>query len=105
METCINYCQPGWAYMSSDERRWVSRLRKLATERPEECVILKQPEDNGGFIYCKFPQKWARVNPTRQIVMDDEKRANLRRNLQIIRESKTNKRDAEDGGELIVQAQ
>ena len=105
METCINYCEPGWAYMSSDERRWISHLRKLADAHPDECVIIKQPEDNGGFIYCRFPQKWARVNPTRQIVMDDEKRANLCKNLQKIRESKQSKRDLEDHDKMIVQTQ
>jgi len=75
METCIEYCEPGWAWMSTDERRWINKLRKLAKERPDECVILKQPEDNGGFIYAKFPQKWVRVNPPKVVNLTDEQKA------------------------------
>ena len=75
METCIEYCEPGWAWMSTDERRWINKLRKLAEERPDECVILKQPEDNGGFIYAKFPQKWVRVNPPKVVNLTDEQKA------------------------------
>ena len=75
METCIEYCEPGWAWMSTDERRWINKLRKLAHERPDECIILKQPEENDGFIYAKFPQKWVRVNPPKVANMTDEERA------------------------------
>lgn len=75
METCIEYCEPGWAWMSTDERRWINKLRKLAHDRPEECIILKQPEENGGFIYAKFPQKWVRVNPPKVVNLTDEQKA------------------------------
>ena len=95
METCIEYCEPGWAYMSSDERRWVNHLRKLAEQHPDECVILKQPEENQGFIYAKFPQKWARVKPPQQRVMSDEKRANLIENLRRYRESQIKEKDGD----------
>lgn len=78
METCINYCEPGWAYMSSDERRWINHMRKLAELRPAECIIIKQPEDNDGFIYSKFPVEWTRVAPPRQVSMTDEQRAKRR---------------------------
>ena len=75
METCIEYCEPGWAWMSTDERRWINKLRKLAEERPDECVILKPPEDNGGFIYAKFPQKWVNVKPPKVVNLTDEQKA------------------------------
>ena len=26
IETCIEYCEPGWAYMSSNEQRWINQL-------------------------------------------------------------------------------
>lgn len=93
METCINYCEPGFAYMSSDERRWVNRLRKLAKEHPDECFVIKQPEDNGGFIYAKFPQKWARVNPPKRIPMSDEERARRYEILLQSRNSGTKERE------------
>ena len=75
METCINYNDPGWAFVSSDERRWINHIRRLADKRPDECVILKQPEDNGGFIYAKFPPKWARIMPPKEMHLTDEERA------------------------------
>ena len=74
METCIEYCEPGWAWMSTDERRWINKLRKLAHDRPDECVIVKQPEENGGFIYAKIPQKWVRVNPPKVVNLTDEQK-------------------------------
>lgn len=89
METCINYCEPGYAYMSTDERRWINAIRKLADQRPEECIVLKEPEQNGGFIYAKFPQKWVRVRPPKEMVMTEEKRANLIKKLEEIRENRT----------------
>ena len=95
METCINYCEPGYAFMSTDERKWINAIRKLAEQKPDDCIIMKQPEQNGGFIYAKFPQKWVRVRPTREIVMTDEKREILRKNLQEIREMKANGKEAE----------
>jgi hypothetical protein len=75
--------------MSTDERKWINTLRKLAGQKPDECIILKEPEQNGGFIYAKFPQKWVRVRPHKEVVMTDEKREILRKNLQEIRAQKT----------------
>lgn len=74
MGTCINYCEPDWAYMSSDERRWKNRLIRLAREHPEDCIILKKPEENDGFIYAKFPQRWVRVRPPQTRDMTDEQK-------------------------------
>lgn len=81
--------------MSSDERRWINALCKLAAEHPDECVILEQPETNGGFIYGKFPQKWVKVRPPRQIVMDEERRANLVENLRVWRDSQRKEKDGD----------
>lgn len=78
METCINYCEPGFAYMSSDERRWINRIRQLNEKHPDECIILRQPETNEGCIYAKFPIKWVRVSPPKQVVLTDEDRAKRR---------------------------
>ena len=81
METCIEYCEPGYAYISSDEKRWITCITKLAKERPDECIIMYPPETNHGIIYAKFPQKWVRVRPPKQVVMSDEDRANLAQRL------------------------
>ena len=88
IETCIDYCERESAYMSSNERRWITQLRKLAASRPKECVILKQPEENGGFIYVKFPPKWVRVRPPRQVSISDAERAKRSFNIIKYMESK-----------------
>lgn len=75
METCINYCEPGTAYMSSDERKWINKIRKLNVEHPGECIIVKEPEANGGSIYAKFPISWIKVRPPKRVSMTDEQRA------------------------------
>ena len=95
METCINYCEPGWAFVSSDERKWVNRLRKLAHEKPGECVILKQPEDNEGFIYAKVPQKWVKIAPPRTVELTDEQREALAERVKLAQAARAAKKNAE----------
>ena len=36
---------------------------------------MKQPENNSGFIYAKFDEKWVRVRPPRESSMTDEQDA------------------------------
>lgn len=85
IETCINYCEPGWAFMSSNEQRWKNRLIRLAREHAEECIILKNPEENGGFIYAKFPQRWIWVRPPVIRNMNDEQKQAVAERLALYR--------------------
>ena len=82
IETCINWCEPGWAYVSSNERIWITRIRRLAENDTDKCVIMKQPEDNGGFIYAKVPQRWVKISKPRQMNLTDEQRAEIVKRLQ-----------------------
>ena len=61
-------------------------MRKLAHDEPEQCIIMKQPEDNGGFVYGKFPQQWVRVSPPRKVEMTDEQRAAVAERLRNSRD-------------------
>ena len=81
METCIEYTEPGTAFITSNERKWCTAIKKLAASRPDECVILAQPETNNGFIYGKFPSKWLKIKPPREIVMSEERKAALAEKL------------------------
>ena len=54
METACSYTD-GWAWFSSDERKWVTRIKKLAEQHPDEVIIKRMPEDNDGCIYAKLP--------------------------------------------------
>lgn len=56
METCFNYCDKDWAFFSSDERKWINRISKLAEQYPDDVIILAQPKDNDGCIYAKLRQ-------------------------------------------------
>lgn len=88
IETCINYCEVDKAFVSSNERRWITKVLKLAQEHPDEVTILKKPEDNNGVIYARFPAKWARISPPKKMHMTDERRAKLAENFQQYRRSK-----------------
>ena len=90
METCINYCEPGCAYISSDERRWINHIRKLALHNPDDVIILKQPEQNEGFIYAKFPQKWVKVRAPKQVGLTEEQRIAAAERLAAVRQNRKN---------------
>lgn len=98
IETCINYCDPDKAFVSSNERRWITKVQKLAQEHPDEMVILRKPEDNNGVIYARFPAKWARISPPKKIHMTDERRDKLAENLRLYRESAINEKEGLNNG-------
>jgi len=74
METCANYVSGDQMFFSSDERRWVTRIRKLAEQHPDEVTILAQPENNGGCIYAKMPVNYLRIQPKKACHMTDEQK-------------------------------
>lgn len=75
METCFNYVDKDKAFFSSDERRFVNKVHKLAEKYPEQVRIIKEPEDNDGCIYCELPVCWFKIQPKRTI--SDERRSEL----------------------------
>ena len=85
METCFNYCDEKQAYFSSDERKWITRIRKLQEQNPDEVIILRQPETNDGCIYCKLPASYLKVQPKKKMVMTEERRAQLMKQLEKTR--------------------
>lgn len=74
METCFNYCQPDTAFFSSDERRWVNKIRKLAESHPDEVTIIREPDENDGCIYCSLPVRWLNVRPPAKRNFTEEQR-------------------------------
>lgn len=75
METCFNYCDKDAAFFSSDERRWINKIRKLKEQHPDKVTILQDPETNDGCIYCQLPSSWLRIQPKRETVLTDEEKA------------------------------
>lgn len=55
IETCFNYCSKDEAFFSSNEQKWINRVRRLAAKFPDRVTILRQPETNDGTIYAKMP--------------------------------------------------
>ena len=74
METCFNYCSADKAYFSSDERRWINRIHRMAQEHPEEVRIIAEPEENDGCIYCELPVRCLRIIFPQKRVLTDEQR-------------------------------
>lgn len=80
METSISYTDQT-AFFSSDERKWINRIHKLKQLCPEQVTIIREPEENGGCIYCKVPASWVKIAPKKSINMSEEQKAQLASNL------------------------
>lgn len=90
METCFTYIDKEDAFFSSDERKWITRIRKLAEKFPDKVTILKQPEENDGCIYARLPQNWMKIAPKRVGTLTDDQILILRNRL-----AKANEKRAE----------
>ena len=94
IDTCFNYVDPKIAYFSSDEQKWINRIRKLKEQYPEEVHIIKQPEDNDGAIYCKLPTSWLKIAPDRHINMSDEQKTIASERLRAYRAAQKEKTES-----------
>ena len=74
METCFNYIDKDHGFFSSDERKWIGKVRRLKEKYPDEVRIIRQPEENDGCIYCELPSSWLMVRPPRKLDLTDEQR-------------------------------
>ena len=79
-ETCLNYttCPEKRMWFSSDERRWVNKITKLARDHPDEVTILRQPSENDGCIYASLPVEYLKIAPKKRVNLTDEQLAALR---------------------------
>ena len=77
METCFDYCNKEHGYFSSDERRFINRVRNLKEQYPEKVRIIKEPEDNDGCIYCELPVEWFTIRVPKKMNLTDEQRKEL----------------------------
>jgi len=92
METCINYCTTDCAYVSSDERHWITRVHKLAEEYPEQVKIIAEPKQNDGCIYATVPVKWVRINPPKKCNLTDEQKAEMSARLKRVHRNSSEQR-------------
>ena len=78
METCFNYCNKEHGFFSSDEKRFITKIRRLKEKYPDEVRIIAEPKDNNGCIYCELPSEWLQIQPKRKLNLTEEQREELR---------------------------
>ena len=77
METCFNYTEREHGFFSSDERKFITRVRMLKEKYPDEVRIIAEPENNDGCIYCELPTEWFSIRPPRKLNLTDEQREEM----------------------------
>lgn len=80
METCFDYCNKEHGFFSSDERKFITKVRKLKQMYPDKVRIIKEPEENDGCIYCELPVEWFTIRvPKKMNLTEEQKRASAER--------------------------
>lgn len=85
METCCEYTD-SVMWVSTDERRMITRMMKLIAEHPDETEIIKRPEENDSCLYCKVPSTWLKIAPPVKREMSDEQKAAASQRMQKLNE-------------------
>ena len=85
METFCEYTD-SVMWVSTDERRMITRMMKLIAEHPDETEIIKRPEENDGCLYCKVPSTWLKIAPPVKREMSDEQKAAASQRMQKLNE-------------------
>ena len=85
METCCEYTD-SVMWVSTDERRMITRMMKLIAEHPDETEIIKRPKENDGCLYCKVPSTWLKIAPPVKREMSDEQKAAASQRMQKLNE-------------------
>lgn len=88
METVFNYCDKGKGFFSSDEPKWIRRIKELIEEHPDEIRVIRMPEQNDGCIYVQLPTEWLKIQPKRKVELTDEQKAKLAERLRSARTPK-----------------
>jgi len=74
METCFNYTDKDYGFFSSDERRFITKVRKLKEQYPDRVRIMAEPENNDGCIYCTLPVEWFTIRVPKKLNLTEEQR-------------------------------
>ena len=90
METCFNYTEKEHGFFSSDERKFITKVRKLKEQYPDQVRIIMEPEENDGCIYCEMPTEWFTIRVPRKLDLTDEQREAMRDRLNQIRKHSSN---------------
>lgn len=74
METSCTYTDKDKMYLSTDERRIITRVLKFQEKYPNDVTIIKYPEENDGCLYCIIPPSWLKITPPAKREMTEEQR-------------------------------
>lgn len=85
METCYDCTDREVGYFSSDEKRFINKVRKLKEKYPEQVKIIAEPENNDGCIYCTLPVEWFTIRVPVKRVLTDEQREELSTRMKNLR--------------------
>lgn len=75
--------------VSTNERKWINKLIKLAEAHPNDVHIMKRPEENCGALLIAVPKTWFKISPPRQRTLSEEQRAVLSERLKDARQKRT----------------
>ena len=75
------YTNDKTATVTLNQGRYISRILKLARDRPDECKLVAKNSD--GTIVAHIPTKWIKINPTH--IISDERMEKMREQIKNIR--------------------
>ena len=64
----------------------INKIYKLAEKHENEVKIIKNPEDNDGYILAYVPKSWMKLSPPKQVNYTDEQRAALAERMSMARQ-------------------
>lgn len=67
------------ATVTFSQGRYISKIRTLARDRPDECEIIADNKD--GSICAHIPTKWVKLHPTRTVELSEEQKQKMRERL------------------------
>ena len=85
METCFNYTDKEHGYFSTDERRFITKVRRLQEKFPDKVRIIAEPENNDGCLYCELPTEWFTIRVPRKMNYTEEQKQEIANRLQHAR--------------------
>ena len=88
METCFNYTTKEHGFFSSDERKFITKVRKLKEQYPEQVRIIREPEDNDGCIYAELPVEWFVIRVPRKVNLSEEQREEIAKRFALSKTSR-----------------
>ena len=87
MDTAYNCCEPGKGFFSSDERKWINKIRQLKEQFPDQVTITAEPETNNGCIVCQLPSDWFHLRQKKKHILSEEQILAATERLRAYRES------------------